>query len=157
MTFTHSVAIFIDAYIFTVSVSVSAGIHQFTSSTITFELIALSTATPVVSSHGALQTHLFTVPIVYPASRFHLTAPTVCSEPVAHRTQTLVPSVGVATLMLTSPFPIVTFINVFTSPSVPAQPKALPTFALEGSHSVQTVLLTPTDSLGTFIYIILTA
>lgn len=42
-----------------------------------------------------------------------LTAPTVCSEPVAHRTQTLVPSVGVATLMLTSPFPIVTFINVY--------------------------------------------
>lgn len=142
---------------FTVSFSVSAGIRQFTSSTITFELIALSTATPVVSPHGALQTQLFTVPIVYPASRFHLTAPTVRSEPVARRTQTLVPSVGVTALVLASTFSIVTFINVFTSPPVPAQPKALPTFALKGSHSVQTVLVTPTDSLGTFIYVILTA
>lgn len=142
---------------FTVSISVSAGIRQFTSPTITFELVALSTATPVVSPNGALQTHLFTIPIVYSASRFHLTAPTVRPEPVAHRTETLVPSVGVMTFVLASPFSIVTFINVFTSPSIPAQPKALPTFALKGSHSVQTVLVTPTDSLGTFIYIILTA
>lgn len=42
-----------------------------------------------------------------------LTAPTVRSEPVARRTQTLVPSVGVTALMLASTFSIVTFINVY--------------------------------------------